>query len=228
MLYETPVFRAMGDRALLVELGEGIHPLVNRKVREIFFGLERHPLEGILEMVPCYRSLMVVYDPLRIRRTALERRIREDCEKADPSMISEPKMLEVPVVYGGEFGPDLEWVARYHNLTPEDVVRLHTGATYQVYMIGFAPGFPYMGELPDALATPRRETPRLAVPGGSVAIAQKQTGIYPVQSPGGWQILGRTPLRLFDASRWPPTPLETGDMVRFIATEKEEVPAWPS
>ncbi|MBN1102859.1 MAG: 5-oxoprolinase subunit PxpB [Deltaproteobacteria bacterium] len=218
----------MGDRALLVELGEGVNPPVNRRVREIFLGLERRPMKGIMEVVPSYRSLMFVFDPLTISRITLERRIREDWEKANSTVIAEPRTREVPVVYGGEFGPDLEWVARYHNITPEDVVRLHTGTAYQVYMIGFAPGFPYMGELPEALATPRRETPRLAVPRGSVAIAQRQTGIYPVQSPGGWQILGRTPLRLFDASRWPPTPLETGDMVRFIAVEKGEVPAWPS
>lgn len=212
----------MGDRALLIEIGEVIHVLVNRKVRELFLALSRNPIPGIIETVPAYRTLMIVFDPLRLSRVELEHRIREIYEKGDPSTIPEPRKVEVPVVYGGEYGPDLEWVAHYHAITPEEVIRLHSGTIYRVYMIGFLPGFPYMGESPDALITPRRETPRVKVPRGSVAIAQKQTGIYPVSSPGGWQILGRTPLILFDARQRPPTPLQMGDHVKFVPAQKKD------
>jgi KipI family sensor histidine kinase inhibitor len=216
----------MGDRALLVELGDQISPLINERVRELFLKLDRGPLEGVMELVPSYRSLMVVYDPLRIGLDRLREEILERDQATDPSLVPEPKTLAVPVVYGGECGPDLEWVASFHKISPEQVIRLHTGTTYRVYMIGFTPGYPYLGELPEGLATPRRETPRTVVPQGSVAIAQRQTGIYPVQSPGGWHILGWTPIKLFDANEWPPTPLEMGDLVRFFPIQREEIDRW--
>jgi inhibitor of KinA len=213
MNYDPPVFRMMGDRAFLVELGDQINPSINERVRELFLKLDRRPQKGVVELVPSYR---------------LREAILELYQATDPSLVPEPRTLHVPVVYGGEYGPDLEWVADLHNMSPEQVIRLHTGTTYRVYMIGFTPGYPYLGELPAALATPRRETPRTAVPQGSVAIAQRQTGIYPVQSPGGWHILGWTPINLFDANRWPPTPLEMGDLVRFFPVQKEEINRWTS
>jgi inhibitor of KinA len=228
MLFEPPLFRIMGDRALLVELGDQIDPSINEKVRELFLKLDRRPLEGVVELVPSYRSLMVVYDPLRIGFDQLRQEILGLRQAADPSLVPQPRTLSVPVVYGGEYGPDLEWVADFHKISPEQVVTLHTGTTYRVYMVGFTPGYPYLGELPEALATPRRETPRTVVPQGSVAIAQRQTGIYPVQSPGGWHILGWTPIKLFDANQWPPTPLEMGDRVNFFPIQKEEIHAWTS
>ena len=226
MLYEQPLFRIMGDRALLVELGDQIDPSINEKVRELFLRLDRRPPEGVVELVPSYRSLMVVYDPLRTGFDRLRDEILSLQQAADPSLVPQPRTLSVPVVYGGEYGPDLDWVAGFHKISPEQVVTLHTGTTYRVYMIGFTPGYPYLGELPEALATPRRETPRTAVPQGSVAIAQRQSGIYPVQSPGGWHILGWTPIKLFDANQWPPTPLEMGDRVRFFPIQKEDIHRW--
>ena len=216
----------MGDRALLVELGDRISPSINEKVREIFLKLDRRALEGVVDLVPSYRSLMVVYDPMKTGLNRLREEILKLHQATDPSLVPEPKVLAVPVVYGGEYGPDLEWVAEFHKISPDQVIRLHTGTTYRVYMIGFTPGYPYLGELPETLATPRRETPRTAVPQGSVAIAQRQTGIYPVQSPGGWHILGWTPIRLFDPARWPPTPLEMGDQVTFFPIQKEEINRW--
>jgi len=147
-------------------------------------------------------------------------------KKIGEIQIPEPKTLEIPVVYGGEYGPDMEWVSQYHNISVDEVIQLHTGTTYQVYMIGFMPGFPYLGELPEGLATPRRETPRTVIPQGSVAIAQRQTGIYPVESPGGWQILGRTPLKLFNPLHSPPTLLEMGDLVRFFSIGEKEFKQW--
>ena len=226
MLFEHPAYRIMGDRALLVDLGDEISPLVNKKVGELFLCLKNNRVEGVVETVPGYRSLLVVYDPLKINLSALKERLNKLHTTIDRSEIPKPRTLEIPVVYGGECGPDLNWVAEYHKLSPEEVVRFHTGTTYQVYMIGFTPGFAYMGQLPEAIATPRRETPRTAVPRGSVGIAQSQTGVYPVESPGGWQIIGRTLLRLFDPEKWPPTPLEMGDLVKFLSIKEEEMARW--
>lgn len=226
MVYATPAFRLMGDRAILVEVGDEIHPSVNRKVRELFLKLDREAVQGVKELVPSYRSIMVVYDPLTAALPVLKETVVRLFEEADGSTLPEPKTLEVPVVYGKGFGPDLSWVASFHGLSPESVIRFHVQPLYQVYMIGFTPGFPYLGEVPKDIETPRRSTPRTSVPRGSVAIAQKQTGIYPVQSPGGWHILGWTPLKLFDAGKWPPTPLEIGDCVRFFPIEEEEIGRW--
>ena len=226
MLYEHPVYRIMGDRALLVELGDGISPLVNKKVRELFLCLKNNRVEGVVETVPGYRSLLIVYDPLKITLSALKERLNKFHTTIDRSEIPKPRTLEIPVVYGGEYGPDLDWVAEFHRVPPEEIIRLHTGTTYRVYMIGFTPGFAYMGQLPEAIITPRRETPRTAVPRGSVGIAQSQTGVYPVESPGGWQIIGRTPLRLFDPEKWPPTPLEMGDLVKFLSIKEKEMARW--
>jgi KipI family sensor histidine kinase inhibitor len=213
----------MGDRAILVELGDGISPQVNQKVRALFVGLDAHGIKGIKEMVPCYRSLMVVYDPLVLTLPILKSQIDKLCYTLADAQLPGPRTVEIPVVYGGEYGPDLQWVADYHNMTPAEAIRLHTQPTYQVYMIGFMPGYPYMGEVDDALATPRRDTPRTHVPQGSVGIAQKQTGIYPVSSPGGWQIIGRTPVQLFDPQTKPPCLLEMGDTVKFYAIAADEM-----
>jgi inhibitor of KinA len=226
MEYDTPTFRLMGDRALLIELGDEINPGINSKVGELFRKLDRASLKGIKELVPAYRSVMVVYDPLVIDLRSLQETVIRLHGQAREDPVPKPRTLKVPVVYGGSYGPDLEWVANYHGITPEEVIRLHTLPLYNVYMIGFTPGFPYLGEVPEAIATPRRETPRTVVPQGSVAVAQRQTGIYPVQSPGGWHILGWTPLKLFDAEKWPPTPLEMGDLVKFFPVHEKEIARW--
>lgn len=216
----------MGDRALLVELGDAIHPDINRKVRELFLVLEEKKVLGIKDLVPSYRSLTVVYNPLELSLCTLQDTVSYLWKHTDASRLPRPKMVEVPVIYGGRYGPDLEWIASYHHLSPEAVIGYHCEPTYQVYMIGFTPGYPYLGEVPEAIATPRRQTPRTIVPQGSVAIAQRQTGIYPVQSPGGWHILGWTPLKLFAPDRWPPSLLEMGDLVKFISIREEELPKW--
>ena len=226
MLYKNPVYRIMGDRSLLVEVGDEISLEVNQRVRELFIFFKANPVKGVVETIPSYRSLLMVLDPLKITLPALKDRVRHLLTTIDFSLIPDPRMVKIPVVYGGEYGPDLEWVAMYHEITPDEVIRLHTQSTYHVYMIGFMPGFPYMGGLPEALVTPRRETPRTLVPQGSVALAQKQTGIYSTKSPGGWQIIGRTPLSLFDSTKWPPTVLEMGDQVKFFAIKGEEMQKW--
>lgn len=213
----------MGDRGFLVELGDEISRQINQKVRALFIGLAGHNLKGIKELVPGYRSLMVVYDPLVSSLSSLKSQIMDIWGTVDEAQLPSPRIVEIPVVYGDEFGPDLEWVAHYLKMTPEEVIRLHTQPTYQVYMIGFMPGYPYMGEVVDSLVTPRRETPRTHVMQGSVGIAQKQTGIYPVTSPGGWQIIGRTPIRLFDPQKNPPSFLEMGYRVNFYPITAKEM-----
>ena len=223
MVYETPVFRPMGDRSLLVELGEKISPDVNRRVQELMLQLQQARLPGVREFAPGYRSLLVVFDPLTLSPSELKARITDVAGRPGSAGLPQAKLLTVPVFYGGEYGPDLEEVAGHLGISTDEVIRLHTETMYRVYMIGFTPGYPYMGELPAALAVPRRSTPRTRVPKGSVGIAQRQTGIYSVESPGGWQIIGWTPIELFDPTRQLPSLLEMGDRVKFEAVRQVEI-----
>jgi len=223
MAYETPVFRSMGDRSLLVELGEKIAPEVNRRVQELMLQLQQARLPGVREFAPGYRSLLVVFDPLTIAAAELKERITDVAARPGSAGLPQAKLLTVPVFYGGDYGPDLEGVAGHLGISTDEVIRLHTETMYRVYMIGFTPGYPYMGELPAALAVPRRSTPRTRVPKGSVGIAQRQTGIYPVESPGGWQIIGWTPIELFAPTRQLPSLLEMGDRVKFEAVRQVEI-----
>jgi KipI family sensor histidine kinase inhibitor len=223
MCFASPRFRTKGDRGLLVELGDVISPDVNRRVQQLLLQLEQARLPGVREYAPGYRSLLVVFDPLAVAPSALQARIAEVAAGAPAAGLPPAKLLTVPVFYGGDYGPDLGWAADHLGITPAELIRLHTQTVYRVYMIGFTPGYPYMGELPAELAVPRRSTPRTRVPRGSVGIAQRQTGIYPVESPGGWQIIGWTPLELFDPGRRLPSLLEMGDRVKFEAVRPVEV-----
>jgi KipI family sensor histidine kinase inhibitor len=216
----------MGDRSVLVDLGDEISPAVNQRVQELFTAMDLHRSKGILDLVPSYRSLMVIYDPLRISFDEIKGGIEDIWKNPDQSLLPQPQTVNIPVVYGGEHGPDLPLVAQYHNLTAQEVIGFHTRPVYRVYMIGFTPGYPYLGEVLDAIATPRRETPRTLVSKGSVGIAQKQTGIYPVDSPGGWQIIGWTPVKLFDPDGQPPSHLVMGDRVQFYAITAQEAAQW--
>ena len=216
----------MGDRSLIVELGDEISPAVNKKVQELFSAIDRQRSKGIVDLVPSYRSLLVIYDPLCISLDEIKAGIKDIWNNPDQSRLRQLQTVKIPVVYGGEHGPDLQLVAQYHNLTPREVIDFHTSPTYRVYMIGFTPGYPYLGEVPDTIAMPRRETPRILVPKGSVGIAQKQTDIYPVDSPGGWQIVGWTPVKLFDPHGQPPSHLVMGDRVQFYAISAQEAVQW--
>lgn len=227
-----PVLTPLGDRALLIRLGTSIDEATHRRVRAVYARLEARPVAGTIELVPAFASVAVHYDPAAVPNdkgaggasaysrfaAAIQAAIGDAGDEALPP----PRTVELPVCYGGAFGPDLEEVARIHALSPQGVIELHTGAMYTVYMLGFAPGFAYLGGLPEALATPRRDQPRAAVPPGSVGIGGKQTGVYPIVSPGGWQLIGRTPVRLFDAGRQPPALLGAGDHVRFRAIVPDE------
>jgi len=226
MCYNKPVYRIMGDRSLIVEMGDRISREINRRVSALTLFLEENPVDGIIDIVPAYRSILIIYEPLKTDSRKLKKGIDDMQEEVMSIHLPEPVTIEVPVVYGGKYGPDLEWVAQYHKITPEEVIRLHAATIYHVYMIGFTPGFPYMGELPESLDTPRKETPRTAIPEGSVGIAQRQTGIYPVVSPGGWQIIGRSPLNLFNPDQDPPALLKAGDKVKFSQIDEEDFRYW--
>jgi len=225
-LYSETRFLHMGDRGLLLEFGDEISSEVNEKVRRMALAIQTEAIEGIIETVPTYRSLLIFYNPLILPIEELRKRLKHIEEGLRQTRFPDPKLTKIPVFYGGSFGPDLEEVAKYHRISPKEVIRLHCSKPYFIYMIGFMPGFPYMGELPDALVTPRLKTPRLSVPAGSVAIAQRQTGIYSMESPGGWQILGRTPVKLFNPEKDPPTLLQMGDLVQFYPIKKKEFESW--
>jgi KipI family sensor histidine kinase inhibitor len=206
--------RAASDSALLVSFGDTISAAAHAAVRRLFRRLQG--AGEIRNLHPAYASLLVSFDPLRTDRAGLEARIREAAAALEGDPLPEPKLVEIPVRYGGEAGPDLEEVARRHGLSSEELVAIHASVEYEVYFLGFAPGFPYLGGMPERIATPRLDSPRRRVPAGSVAIGGHQTGIYPVALPGGWRIIGRTPLELFHVERNPPALLEMGDRVRFV------------
>jgi KipI family sensor histidine kinase inhibitor len=225
-LYPETIFRLMGDRGLLLEFGDEISPEVNEKVRRMTLAIQAEVIEGIVEIVPTYRSLLILYNPLILSIDDLKKRLERIEKGLQQTPFPEPKLTRIPVLYGGPYGPDLEEVAKYHRISHEEVIQLHCSKPYFIYMIGFMPGFPYMGELPEGLITPRLKTPRLSVPTGSVAIAQRQTGIYPMESPGGWQIIGRTPVKLFNPEREPPALLQMGDLVQFYPIGEMEFDSW--
>ena len=176
---------------------------------------------GILNIHPAYASVLVSFDPRRATHAAIQELIRKCAEDLEAAP-AQGRLIEIPVCYGGEFGPDLEYVAEWNGLTCEDVVRLHSSAEYRVFFLGFCPGFPYLGGMPEAIATPRFDVPRTVVPAGSVAIGGSQTGIYPLASAGGWRVIGRTSLRLFQPDRDPPTLLWMGDRLKFVPVTRDQ------
>jgi len=206
-------FLAAGDRALVVEFGDRIDRALSAEVLRLDASLGSSGLAGVVETVPTFRSLMVHYDPLVTTRADLEQAIASLLDR-EPGSRSTGTLWRVPVCYDGEFAPDLAEVARLTGLSPGEVVALHSGTRYHVYMLGFLPGFPYMGDLPAQLALPRRADPRVRVPAGSIAIATTLTAIYPYESPGGWHLIGATPIRLFDPEGAPPALFAPGDAVQ--------------
>jgi len=206
------------DRSLLIIFDDRISIEAHRRVLRLTPLLGS--LRGVTNVHPAYASILIDFDPLAIRHADVRRMAAELFAEAAAVPLPEPRTVEIPVSYGGEFGPDLEAVAASTGHTPDEVVAIHSGASYLVYFLGFSPGFPYLGGLPESIAAPRLETPRWRVPPGSVAIGGQQTGVYPVASPGGWRIIGRTSLRLFEPDRDPPVLLRMGDHVRFVRAAK--------
>lgn len=206
----------LGDSALLVELGDEIDATINQRVHALAALINVSRLDGVIETVPAYATLLIHYDPLILTYAKIRKWLRVKLSHIENANLREPRQLEVPVRYGGKYGVDLEFIADYHRLRVEDVIRIHSGKIYTIYMMGFTPGFPYMGKLDDAIATPRLETPRTYVSAGTVAIAGSQTGIYPIDSPGGWRLIGHTSLRLFDPESESPFLFSPGDEVKFV------------
>jgi KipI family sensor histidine kinase inhibitor len=193
----------------------------NEKVRKLLRLLQLEPVAGVRNLHPAYCSLLVKFDALRLRHQELETILRKYLARLEEVKLPEPREVEIPVCYGGEYGPDLEEVAALRGITPEEVARLHSSTTYRVYFLGFVPGFAYLGELPEDLVTPRLATPRKKVPAGSVGIAGNQTGVYPFATPGGWRLLGRTPVKMFRVNREDLSLLSIGDGVRFTPIPSE-------
>jgi inhibitor of KinA len=218
-------FRAASDQALLVYLGEEIGLRTHQRVVRLLRLLQREPLAWVRNLQPAYCSLLVSFDACVVDHARVEATLRSYEKRAEEIALPAPRLVEIPVCYGGEFGPDLKKVASLHGLKPERVIELHSSQTYHAYFLGFAPGFAYLGDLPDALATPRLATPRRKVPAGSVGIAGKQTAVYPFATPGGWNLLGRTPLHMFRVDREPMELLDVGDEVRFRPITHEEFSA---
>ena len=213
----TPEFSPVGDCAARVVFGVEISPHINAHISRLCQRLEAEPIRGVTEWVPGYATVTVYYRPWEIGYHVLCGVLAERAEERPDTPFPETWGVEIPVCYGGDYGPDLGEVAAAHGLTPAQVIERHSGVDYPVYFLGFLPGFPYLGGLDPSLATPRRATPRPSVPAGSVGIAGAQTGIYPLETPGGWQIIGRTPICLYDPHRQPPTLLAAGAYVRFIS-----------
>jgi len=221
-MYDKPRFLAGGDKAFFIEFGNAVAPALQHRVQRLMLVIRSEIIPGLVEAIPTYRSLLIHYDPLQTSFKELKDKLESLEQRLEDSEFPKPKVTEIPAVYGGEYGPDLEFVAKHNGLTPEEVVQIHTSTTYLIYMIGFLPGQPYLGGMSSRIATPRLETPRSKVLRGSVGIAGNLTGIYAVESPGGWQIIGRTPVRLFDPNKEPPALLQAGDYVTFVRITPQE------
>ena len=221
-MYKQPVFRISGDQGLIMEFGDAISPQIHELVRTMILALDQNPMVGVIEYMPSYLAIAVYYDPLITSFENLKISLTQLSVNLQEIDIASPKLIELPVCYGGEFGPDLDFVATSHGLSQEEVIKLHSHPEYLVYMIGFTPGYPFLGGLPEALHTSRLDTPRKKVPAGSVGIANGQTGIYPIESPGGWQLIGQVPVKLFDPEKNDPFLISAGNMIKFKSIDELE------
>ena len=216
-------FLIAGDSSICAEFGNEISKEINAQIRAFNILLKESGIAGIVETIPTYRSLLIQYDPGVISYKSLEGKLKKLLARLDSVEIPPSEVLEVPVLYGGEeMGPDLKFVAENAKMSEEEVIKLHSEPEYLIYMLGFTPGFTYLGGLNDAIETPRLKTPRVKIPAGSVGIAGKQTGVYPSDSPGGWQLIGRTPLKMYDADREKPILPEAGQYIKFVPIDRAE------
>jgi inhibitor of KinA len=208
-------FKRASDQSLLIYFGHEMTLEAHEYVRKLLRLLETQPVAGVRNFHPAYCSLLVKFDPLKLQHNGLEAVMREYLNRLERVHLPKPRQIEIPVCYGGKYGPDLNDVSAMHGITPAETIELHSSTTYLVYFLGFVPGFAYLGELSEALVTPRLPRPRRNVPAGSVAIAGRQTGVYPFPTPGGWRLLGRTPLSMFRSGKNALSLLSIGDRVRF-------------
>ena len=218
-----PTISPVGDRAISIDFGQVIDPKINRHIRQTIERIKELQLEGIIELVPTYCALLVEYDAMLYSYSDICNLIEPTLEEGMTDTTNElVTVVEVPTVYGGEFGPDLSFVATHNHLSEDEVVSIHSGTDYLVYMLGFIPGFTYLGGMDSRIATPRLSSPRTLIPAGSVGIAGEQTGTYPSDSPGGWQIIGRTPVTMYDMSKAQVALLNAGDYVRYVPIDESE------
>lgn len=221
-MYKKPKYLLAGDRAVVIEYGQEISVEINSRIRAMTKAIEACEIKGIIEVVPTYCSLIVHYNPIDIDYHILMEQLKKLEKKINDSDICEVRIIEIPTVYGGEYGVDIENVAKNNGLSLEEVINIHSSKEYLVYMLGFTPGFAYLGGMDERIATPRLKTPRIKIDAGSVGIAGSQTGIYPIDSPGGWQLIGRTPLKLYDPYAENPILLRPGDYIKFTRISEEE------
>ena len=211
-----------GDSSILVEFGKVISPEINRKITATVQLMKMQHIEGVVDIIPAFCSLLINYDPRVISYEEITERMQH-LLKMDAKMDEgKKKIYEIPVCYGGEYGPDIANIAEHAVLTEEEVIKIHSSRDYLIYMLGFLPGFCYLGGLDERIHTPRLANPRIKISAGSVGIGGSQTGIYPLDSPGGWQLMGMTPVKTYDPDREVPILLEAGDYIRFIPIDEEE------
>lgn len=226
--------KPLGETSVIVKFGNAISPTIHNRIKRLADYLEKYPFTGMIEYVMSYTSLVIYYNPFVVKKTLTDDEnksalqivatyVDECMEKAQMIDEDKAKVVEIPVCYGGQYGPDIDFVAQHNNLSVQEVIQIHTEPEYLVYMIGFCPGFPYLGGMDKRIATPRRDMPRLEIPARSIGIAGQQTGGYPISTPGGWQIIGRTPLEMFNPNDDEnPSLLHSGDLVKFRAISEEE------
>lgn len=215
-------FLPAGDSAILVQFEQIISPDINQKIATLIKHMKEQQIEGVVDIIPAFCSLLVNYDLRIITYDQIEKRIRQLAKMEVSKEQVKKRIVEIPVCYGGEYGPDIENVAKLANLTVEEVITMHSSKDYLIYMLGFMPGFCYLGGLEERIHTPRLNNPRIKIRAGSVGIGGAQTGIYPLDSPGGWQLLGLTPVKVYDPEREIPILYQAGDYVRFVPIDEEE------
>lgn len=221
-MYDKIKFLTAGDSAIVMEFGDTIEKEINARIAAVVENLKKKKIDGILDILPTYRSILINYDPVKISYGEMVETLK-GLSKADSNKQSdEVRLIEIPTLYGGEYGPDIDFVAKNAKLSKDEVIKIHSGTDYLVYMMGFIPGFTYLGGLDEKIATPRLKSPRLKIDPGSVGIAGSQTGMYPLESPGGWQLIGRTPLKLFDDTKEPPVFIQAGDYIRYVPIDQKE------
>lgn len=211
-----------GDSSLLVEFGSEISPQINQKIAATVKLMHEQNIEGVVDVIPAFCSLLINYDPRVIRYEQMKKRIEGILKVDIRTGVQTKKIFEIPVLYGGDYGPDLPYIAEHAGLTQEEVIKIHSSSDYLIYMLGFLPGFCYLGGLDERIHTPRLANPRLKIPAGSVGIGGSQTGIYPLDSPGGWQLMGMTPVKTYDPARETPILVQAGEYIRFVPIDEAE------
>ena len=221
-MYDKVKFLTAGDSAIVMEFGDTIEKEINAKIATVVKNLKKKNIDGILDVLPTYRSILINYDPVKISYSEMIDKLKELNDSKSSGKSDEVRLIEIPTLYGKKYGPDIEFVAKNAKLSLDEVIKIHSGTDYLVYMMGFMPGFTYLGGLDERIATPRLKSPRIKIEAGSVGIAANQTGMYPIESPGGWQLIGRTPLKLYDDTKEPPVFIQAGDYIRYVPIDEEE------